>query len=146
MTDTWTMVADTRADLAGHLEALRPEQRDAPTWCAEWKVRDVVAHLVGSADKMSMGKIMTGMLKHGFNANKMLAATAIEAGKRPPEELLEKLPQARTRRPRRGRCRPAELALSRTARTASRPQRVGVAGRRSSVIEIRSRPTVTAPV
>ena len=49
MTDTWTMVAETRSDLASYLETMTPEQWDAPTLCAEWKVRDVVGHLVEGA-------------------------------------------------------------------------------------------------
>jgi uncharacterized protein (TIGR03083 family) len=89
MTDTWTMVAETRTDLASYLETLRPEQWDAPTLCAEWKVRDVVGHVVEGANKIPMGKMMSGMLKSGFNMNKMLAAMAIEEGKHSPEALLK---------------------------------------------------------
>jgi uncharacterized protein (TIGR03083 family) len=87
MTDTWTMVAETRTDLASYLETLRPEQWDAPTLCAEWKVRDVVGHLVEGANKIAMGKMMGGMLKSGFNMNKMLAAMGIEEGKHSPEAV-----------------------------------------------------------
>ena len=89
MTDTWTMVAETRTDLATYLETLTPEQWDAPTLCAEWKVRDVVGHLVEGANKIALGKMMGGMLKSGFNMNKMLATMGIEEGKRSPEELLK---------------------------------------------------------
>ena len=34
-----------RTDLAAMLAALRPEQWDAPTLCAGWRVREVVAHM-----------------------------------------------------------------------------------------------------
>jgi len=88
MTDTWTMVAETRTDLASYLATLTPEQWNAPTLCDKWKVRDVVGHLVEGANKIPMGKMVGGMLKSGFNLNKMLAATALEEGKRSPEELL----------------------------------------------------------
>ncbi len=87
MTDSWTMVAETRTDLASYLETLTSEQWDAPSLCAEWKVRDVVGHVVEGANKAAMGKMMGGMLKHGFNMNKMLASMAIEEGKRTPEDL-----------------------------------------------------------
>ncbi len=89
MTDTWTMVAETRTDLASYLATLTPEQWNAPTLCDKWKVRDVVGHLVEGANKIPMGKMVGGMLKSGFNLNKMLAATALEEGKRSPEELLK---------------------------------------------------------
>jgi len=94
MTDTWTMVAETRTDLASFLETLISEQWDAPSWCAKWKVRDVVGHMVGSAHKITMGQMMGGMLRSGFNPNKMLAATAIEEGKHSPEALLKAMREA----------------------------------------------------
>jgi uncharacterized protein (TIGR03083 family) len=94
MTDTWTMVAETRTDLASYLETLTPGQWDAPTLCAKWKVRDVVGHLVEGANKIAMGKMMGGMLKSGFNMNKMLAAMGIEEGKHSPEELLKAMREA----------------------------------------------------
>jgi uncharacterized protein (TIGR03083 family) len=94
MTDTWTMVAETRTDLASYLETLTPEQWDAPTLCDKWKVRDVVGHLTGGAGKLSMGKMMGAMLKSGFNLNKMLATTAIDEGKHSPDELLKTMREA----------------------------------------------------
>ena len=94
MTDTWTMVAETRTDLASFLGTLKSEQWDAPTLCDKWKVRDVVGHLVESAHKITMGQMMGGMLRSGFNPNKMLAATAIEEGKHSPEALLKAMREA----------------------------------------------------
>lgn len=94
MTDTWTMVAETRTDLASYLATLTPDQWNAPTLCDKWKVRDVVGHLVGGANKIPMGKIVGGMLKSGFNLNKLLAATALEEGKRSPEALLKAMREA----------------------------------------------------
>lgn len=35
-----------RADLADFLDSLRPEQWDAPSLCAGWRVRDVAAHVI----------------------------------------------------------------------------------------------------
>ena len=84
MADTWTMVADARTDLAGYLETLTPQQWDAPSLCERWKVRDVVGHLVGGANKISMGNLIGMVAKNGFNLNKMLAAGGIEEGKRTP--------------------------------------------------------------
>src|SRR5439155_3419676 len=88
MTDTWTMVAETRTDLASYLATLTPEQWNAPTLCDKWKVRDVVGHLVEGANKIPIGKVVRGMVKNGFNLNKLLAATALEEGKRSPVELV----------------------------------------------------------
>lgn len=47
MSTTITDLAqEERQDLAGLLETLTPEQWDAPSLCASWRVRDVVSHLV----------------------------------------------------------------------------------------------------
>ncbi len=46
MVDVWAEVAAERNDLADLLETLTPEQWDAPSLCNQWKVRDVVGHLV----------------------------------------------------------------------------------------------------
>jgi uncharacterized protein (TIGR03083 family) len=49
------MARRERAELADFLETLRPDQWDAPSLCAGWRVRDVAAHLIsyeehGNAD------------------------------------------------------------------------------------------------
>ena len=94
MADTWTMIGDARTDLAGYLETLTPEQWNAPSLCDQWKVRDVVGHLVGGANKIPMGSMIGMMAKNGFNLNKMLAAGAIEEGRRSPEELVKAMREA----------------------------------------------------
>jgi uncharacterized protein (TIGR03083 family) len=92
--DTWTMVDDARTDLANYLEGLTPAQWDAQTLCDKWKVRDVAGHLIEAANKISMGTMMVGMLKSGFNLNKMLARGGVEHGKSSPEELLKGIREA----------------------------------------------------
>ena len=94
MADTWTMIGDARTDLAGYLETITPEQWNAPSLCDQWKVRDVVGHLVGGANKIPMGSMIGMMAKNGFNLNKMLAAGAIEEGRRSPEELVKAIREA----------------------------------------------------
>jgi len=94
MADTWTMVAEARTDLASYLEGLTAEQWDAPSLCGQWKVRDVVGHLVGGANKIPMGTMIPMLAKNGFSLNKMLAAAAIEEGRRPPDELLKAMREA----------------------------------------------------
>ncbi len=94
MADTWTMVGEARTDLANYLETLTPQQWDAPSLCDQWKVRDVVGHLVEGANKISMGNMIGMMARNGFNLNKMLAAGAIEEGKHTPQELLKAMRDA----------------------------------------------------
>lgn len=42
---TWTLIETERRTLADLLEPLTPEQWSSPSLCAEWRVRDVAAHL-----------------------------------------------------------------------------------------------------
>ncbi|WP_216215418.1 maleylpyruvate isomerase family mycothiol-dependent enzyme [Amycolatopsis aidingensis] len=46
------LAADERADFADFLETLTPSQWQAPSLCADWTVRDVVAHVI-SYDELS---------------------------------------------------------------------------------------------
>ena len=47
MTDTRALAREERAEFAAFLATLTPEQWDAPTLCTAWRVRDVVAHVIG---------------------------------------------------------------------------------------------------
>lgn len=47
MTDSRALAEAERADLAALLTTLTPEQWNAPSLCAKWRVRDVVAHVIG---------------------------------------------------------------------------------------------------
>jgi uncharacterized protein (TIGR03083 family) len=59
MTDTREMAREERAELAAFLATLTPEQWDAPTLCAGWAVRDVVAHVIGYDLKGTSGFVRT---------------------------------------------------------------------------------------
>ena len=50
VTDVWPDVHQERQALLELLETLTPEQWDAPSLCAEWRVRDVVGHMVSETD------------------------------------------------------------------------------------------------
>ncbi len=89
MNDTWAMVAETRTDLVSYLETLTSEQWDAPSLCAKWKVRDVVGHLIEGSNRFVLGKGLVMLAKNGFDMNKSIAASAIEAGKHSNDELLQ---------------------------------------------------------
>ncbi|QNG20824.1 maleylpyruvate isomerase family mycothiol-dependent enzyme [Rhodococcus triatomae] len=57
-------VIDERRDLAEVLDALGPEQWDAPTLCAGWRVREVVAHIT-MAFRYPLPRFVWGMVKAG---------------------------------------------------------------------------------
>lgn len=96
MNDVWAEVSASRGELADFLETLSPEEWDAPTLCDQWKVRDVVGHIVLGAGKLGFGRVVGDLAKSGFKMNKMLARTGMEKGKDAPEDLLKQLREQAT--------------------------------------------------
>jgi uncharacterized protein (TIGR03083 family) len=74
-----------REEFAALLESLTPQQWDSPTLCDRWRVRDVVAHVIGY-DPLSRGQLLRRMAKGlvtrgGANT----VGVAAYAGKSPEE-------------------------------------------------------------
>jgi uncharacterized protein (TIGR03083 family) len=90
-TGTWAMIAEARADLAAYLETLSPEQWDAPSLCAEWSVRHVVAHVIQATSKVRVSVIVNRVLRRGFTLNGAIATGASEHGEMPRDLLLKQL-------------------------------------------------------
>jgi len=91
MNDAWAMIADARTDLADYLETLDDAQWDAPSLCEEWKVRDVVGHLVQATSKLRVQVIIRRVIRNGFNLNRTIANGAKEDGAKSPQQLLMEL-------------------------------------------------------
>lgn len=77
-----------RIDLANFLAGLTPEQWDARTLCTGWRVRDVVAHMIGYED-LRLAAFFPRVIKGGFNPNRINANRLDELDGRTPEQLLE---------------------------------------------------------
>ena len=90
---------DEMVDLAERFEALDDEQWDAPSLCAQWRIRDVLAHLTAGAEgAFGVGAIFGGMLRHGFNYNRWVAADGQARGQQEPAVVLEALRNAAANR------------------------------------------------
>jgi uncharacterized protein (TIGR03083 family) len=87
-TDVWTDVHHERQTLLELLETLTPAQWDAPSLCAEWRVRDVVGHMV-SETRMTVAQAAWGFLTSGFRINRYIAKDARQRGAAPVAMLLE---------------------------------------------------------
>jgi uncharacterized protein (TIGR03083 family) len=87
-TDFWTDVHQERQALTELLETLTPEQWDTPSLCAQWRVRDVVGHMV-SETQMSVTQAAWGFITSGFRINRYIAKDAQQRGAAPSAELLE---------------------------------------------------------
>ena len=88
VTDVWPDVHQERQALLELLETLTPEQWDAPSLCAEWRVRDVVGHMV-SETHMTVTQAAWGFITSGFRINRYIAKDARQRGAAPIAKLLE---------------------------------------------------------
>ncbi|MCZ4584401.1 maleylpyruvate isomerase family mycothiol-dependent enzyme [Rhodococcus opacus] len=70
-------VAGERRDLASMLARLTPEQWDAPSLCAGWRSREVIAHIT-MPYRLSTPRILLKMVKARGNFNRMSDAQARE--------------------------------------------------------------------
>jgi uncharacterized protein (TIGR03083 family) len=87
-TDVWTDVHQERQALLEFLETLTIEQWDTPSLCAEWRVRDVVGHMV-SETRMTVAHAAWGFITSGFRINRYISKDARQLGAAPVAKLLE---------------------------------------------------------
>lgn len=83
----------TRAHRVGFvdtLEALTPDQWQAPSLCSEWRVVDVAAHLAW-APVLGVGAGAAAMVRHRFSMNRMIARSAVGWSERGRDAILEQL-------------------------------------------------------
>jgi uncharacterized protein (TIGR03083 family) len=66
MTDIWPVIHAERQALAADLDGLDPAQWETNSWCDQWTVHDVLAHLL-SAAKMTPPKFAGRFAAAGFN-------------------------------------------------------------------------------
>jgi uncharacterized protein (TIGR03083 family) len=94
-------------DLADRLAELDDEQWNSPSLCARWRIRDVLAHVTAGAEgAFGVGAIVGGMVRHGFNYNRWVAADGQARGRQDPEVILQALRDAAAIRHARPRGRP----------------------------------------
>ena len=68
--DTWQMIKTERSSLVDALAALPDADWDRPSLCAGWSVREVVAHIVSTAN-MTPPRFFAKMAGSGFSFQKM---------------------------------------------------------------------------
>lgn len=87
MVDVWPLVAAERRELGDFLETLAPADRDAPSLCPGWAIRDVVAHIVWGPGQPQL-EMMLGLMRAGFRINHATAEMARRWGRRPAVEMI----------------------------------------------------------
>jgi uncharacterized protein (TIGR03083 family) len=93
--EIWEAERDEMLDLAERLVVLDDEQWNSPSLCTQWRIRDVLAHVTAGAEGVfGFGAIVGGMLRHGFNFNRWIAADGQVRGQQDSAILLKALRNA----------------------------------------------------
>jgi uncharacterized protein (TIGR03083 family) len=77
---------EEREEFAELLEGLTPQQWESPTLCEQWRVRDVVAHVIGY-DPLSRIQLMRRMAKGLVTRGGANAVGVADYADKSPEEL-----------------------------------------------------------
>jgi uncharacterized protein (TIGR03083 family) len=85
--DLRSLAREERADVAEFLATLSPEQWEAPSLCAGWRVRDVVAHMI-SYDELDARHLLGRFAQGRFLPDRVNAVALAAYQKRSPDELL----------------------------------------------------------
>lgn len=88
--DTMRLARDERADLADFLSGLTPEQRDAPTLCTLWRVRDVVAHIFSYED-LGLVALVRRFAAGRFDGDRVNALGVAAYADHGPDDLLARV-------------------------------------------------------
>jgi uncharacterized protein (TIGR03083 family) len=85
--DVRRLARDERADLAAFLATLTPQQWQAPTLCARWRVRDVVAHVI-SYDNLDARALIAVAARARFRPGRINDTALTRYDQHTPEQLL----------------------------------------------------------
>jgi len=88
--DIWAMVEAERRELADLAESLTDEQWVTQSLCDEWKVRDVVGHVLAVA-KTSKLSALASIARNRFDVDRWLARDGLEQGRRSRSDLVSEL-------------------------------------------------------
>ena len=85
--DVRRLAREERADFAAFLATLSPQQWQAPTLCADWRVRDVVAHVI-SYDDLDTRRLLAYVIQGRLRLGRVNAAALARYHARSPAQLL----------------------------------------------------------
>ena len=86
--DRKQLAADERRDFADFLETLSTEQWNGPTLCADWNVRDVVAHVISYEEAGTLALAGT-FLRAAFRPDRVNDLRRHRYADHTPEQLIE---------------------------------------------------------
>lgn len=86
----WRNIERERIGLADLLETLSPDQWEAPSWCAGWRVRDVAAHVTLTTRARPLDALV-GLMRARGDFNRFVADDARNRSDRPTDQLVSEL-------------------------------------------------------
>lgn len=94
--DTQREVRRLRLEFADEIAALSPNRWDSPSWCAGWRVRDVLGHLVSMAEARPLSMFWQ-IIRNPARPDRAVDRMARTVGREPVLELAERLRRAADR-------------------------------------------------
>lgn len=88
--EIWQAIDDERTSLADQLSEMPAADWGRPSLCGEWRIRDVVGHLL-FASEFSLPRTIVDVIRARGDLNRFIATTGVRAGSPPPTELLASL-------------------------------------------------------
>jgi uncharacterized protein (TIGR03083 family) len=79
-----------RLEFADEMSRASPGQWDVPSWCEGWRVRDVLGHLVHTAEA-TLPSMFWQIIRNGVQPDRAIQRIARKLGDQPVPELVERL-------------------------------------------------------
>ncbi|MBC3191189.1 maleylpyruvate isomerase family mycothiol-dependent enzyme [Pseudonocardia sp. C8] len=89
--EKWTVIADQRRVLADLLAGLTPEEWERPSLCAQWRVRDVAAHVALTPQSPGIVRILAMGVRARGDLQAVNRDMAVAHAARPAAELVDEL-------------------------------------------------------
>jgi len=88
---SWRVIASERRSLADLLEQLTGEQWETPSLCADWRVRDVAAHIAMVPTAPGLLAMARGAVQAHGNFNRLNHDLAVRHARRPTTDIVAEL-------------------------------------------------------
>jgi uncharacterized protein (TIGR03083 family) len=88
--DTREEVRRIRLEIADEIAALSPDQWETASWCAGWRVRDVLGHLVQTGEA-TLPSMFWQIIRNGVRPDRAIRRIARDFGDQPVPVLVERL-------------------------------------------------------
>ncbi|BEL10865.1 maleylpyruvate isomerase family mycothiol-dependent enzyme [Actinoplanes sichuanensis] len=89
--ESWAVIADQRRAVADLLAELTDPEWDTPSLCADWRVRDVAAHLALAPQPPGLLTMTTEAIRAGGRFHRLNHDLAVRHANRPSADLVAEL-------------------------------------------------------